>query len=451
MRIALNPELNKRLRKKVNEWHNFTYDKQASFKSPEKREKIIQTNAYNCLCACMDRIDELVKHCNTLDLNSSFGLYDIFNYGQTLIDCIDMISKIYDAPYETKGDVSCFNQKGNDGSGNDERYFKYLRSLCSVHPVETSQHKIYQGDEPEWCPYILGHSAVMPLLAINNPELKGADYYAVVYRNDMEFNKHVPIRISEIVQYLSKRYKHIEKIIQAIDRYNSDIVDKLIEKHIPLPEEFDDYIDYLSSLKDALAERSGDKEGCWVKEWIAVMKAHFTDEKMQAELQEYQEAMKVGIKEIHNHLQTMNIDDCFNEYPIQYCTDIISNSYALEKLQYLEDNFANMPDEEAYKLIEQGGVPFTDDRIRLMLSIISEAQKANLSEEEMMDVARQIDDRFKTTNSEWARIQLKIIEPCFKNDIEFDYFLDDWYLHLQIEIAFWNISKNGRKDAALCK
>ena len=44
-----------------------------------------------------------------------------------------------------------------------------------------------------------------------------------------------------------------------------------------------------------------------------------------------------------------------------------------------------------------------------MLSIISEAQKANLSEEEMMDVARQIDGRFKTTNSEWARIQLKII------------------------------------------
>lgn len=110
-----------------------------------------------------------------------------------------------------------------------------------------------------------------------------------------------------------------------------------------------------------------------------------------------------------------------------------------------------MPDEEAYKLIEQGGVPFTNDRIRLMLSIISEAQKANLSEVEMMDVARQIDDRFKTTNSEWARIQLKIIEPCFENVVEFDYFLDDWYLHLQIEIAFWCMLKNGRKDAALCQ
>ena len=170
MKLSLNPELNKHLREKVNEWHNFTYEKQANFKSPEKRGKVIKAQAYNCLCACMDRIDELVEHCNTLDINSLFGLYDIFNYGQTLVDCISMISKIYDIPYETEGDISCFNQKGSDGSGNDEKYFKYLRSLCSVHPVETSQHKVYQGDEPEWCPYISGHSAVFPMLVINNPE-----------------------------------------------------------------------------------------------------------------------------------------------------------------------------------------------------------------------------------------------------------------------------------------
>lgn len=441
MKITLNPELNKRLREKINEWHNFTYEKQANFRSPEKRGKVIKAQAYNCLCACMDRIDELVEHCNTLEFKSLFGLYDIFNYGQTLVDCISMISKIYDVPYETEGDISCFNQTGSDGSGNDEKYFKYLRSLCSVHPVETSQHKIYQGDEPEWCPYISEPSAAMLMLANKNPELKGANYYAVVYRNDMEFNKYVPIRSSEIMQYLSKRYEHIEKIIQAIDQYNNDIVEKLIKKHIPLPEEFDDYVDYLFSLKDAVAERCGEKEGFQIKEWIAVMKAHFTDEKMQIELQEYQEAMKAGIKEIHNKLQKMSIGDSFDEYPVQYRTDFISNSYALEKLCYLEDTFMHMPDEEAYRLIEQGEVPYINDRISLMLSIISEAQKAGSSNEEIKDVAREIDSRFKTSNSEWARIQLKIIEPCFKNVIKFDYFLNDWYLHLQLEIAFWRMSK----------
>lgn len=445
VKIALNIELNKRLREKVNEWNIFIYEKKVDFKSPRKRGKFITTQAYNCLCTCLDRVDELVEHCNTLELDSLFGLYDIFNYGQTLVDCISMISKIYDVPYETKGDISCFNQKGSDGSGNDEKYFKYLRSLCSIHPVETSQHKIYQGDEPEWCPYISGP---MLIFGDENPELKDADFYAVVYKNDMEFNKYVPIRISEIIQYLSKRYEHIEQIILAVDRYNRECVDKLIEKRIPLPEDFENYVDYLISLKDVIAERTGNKEGFQIKEWIAIMKARFIDKKMQTELREYQKAMQAGIKEIHNKLQRMSIDNCFNECPVQYCTDFISNRYALEKLYYLEDIFMNMPDEEAYKLAEQGGVPYINNRMGLMLSIISEAQKANLSEEEMMDVAREIDNRFTTTDSEWARIQLKIIEPCFENIVEFDYFLDDWYLHLQIEIAFWRMSnKNKREDA----
>ena len=150
---------------------------------------------------------------------------------------------------------------------------------------------------------------------------------------------------------------------------------------------------------------------------------------------------KAGIKEIHNKLQNMNIDDCFDEYPVRYRTDFITNGYALEKLHYLKDAFMSMPDEEAYKLIEQGGEPFINDRINSMLSIISRAQDDDLSEEELMGVAREIDYKFKVTNSEWARVLLKIIEPYFENTMEFDYSLDDWYLYLQIKIAFWRMSK----------
>ena len=61
----------------------------------------------------------------------------------------------------------------------------------------------------------------------------------------------------------------------------------------------------------------------------------------------------------------------------------------------------------------------------------------------LMDIAREIDHRYTTTNSEWARIQLKIIEPYFDNVVEFEYHLNDWYLHLQIEIAFWLISQRS--------
>ncbi len=67
MKLNLNPELNRRLREKMNEWNNFTDEKKANFKSPDKGRKPIEMQAYNCLCACMDRIDELVEHCNTLE------------------------------------------------------------------------------------------------------------------------------------------------------------------------------------------------------------------------------------------------------------------------------------------------------------------------------------------------------------------------------------------------
>ena len=78
-----------------------------------------------------------------------------------------------------------------------------------------------------------------------------------------------------------------------------------------------------------------------------------------------------------------------------------------------------------------------------MLSIISDARMNGADEKDLMDIAREIDHRYTTTNSEWARIQLKIIEPYFDNVVEFDYHLNDWYLHLQVEIAFWLISQRS--------
>lgn len=39
MKLALNPELNRCLREKINEWDKFTYEKTANFKSPEKKKE----------------------------------------------------------------------------------------------------------------------------------------------------------------------------------------------------------------------------------------------------------------------------------------------------------------------------------------------------------------------------------------------------------------------------
>lgn len=199
----------------------------------------------------------------------------------------------------------------------------------------------------------------------------------------------------------------------------------------------------LNSLQTAITERCGENHADKTKEWICIIKAHFENDEMQEKLLAYQEALKTGISSVHQHLQQMGIDYYFEEEPISYDTKFVKSGYALEKLGYLQEDFWRLSFDEAIKLAESGGEPFCNERIDTMLSIISDARMNGADEEDLMDIAREIDHRYTTTNSEWARIQLKIIEPYFDNVVEFEYHLNDWYLHLQIEIAFWLISQRS--------
>ncbi len=447
MKIQLDLQLCNKLREKINEHHNFTYEKTADFKFPNSRKEVT-TNAYNCICATIDRINDLADHCNNIEIKGQFGLCDFFNYTQSLIECIAIIGKVYNVEPLYKGadknDTSIFHQPGMNNNGNDEKYFTYLRSLCSVHPVETSRHKEYQGNQPEWCPNIISRDKFMLFdLSIPNSEMKEIDFVVTVYRNDFEFCKHVYIRIKELISYVEKRYQHINQIIKAITNYNQELIDNFKKKHIPEPECFNDYVSYLNSLQNAITERCGDYHSDKTKEWICIIKAHFKNELMQEKLFAYQEALKIGISTIHRKLQQMNVDYYFEEEPISYNTGFIKNCYALEKLSYLKKSFCRLSFDEAIKLAESGGEPFNNDRIDTMLSIISKEHMKGINDEDLLDLAKEIDRHYEVTDSEWARIQLKIIEPYFDNVLEFDYHLNDWYLYLQVEIAFWLISQRS--------
>lgn len=447
MKIQLDPQLCDKLREKINEHHNFTYEKTADFKFPNSRNEVT-AGAYNCICATLDRINDLVEHCNSIEIDGQFGLCDFFNYTQSLIECITIIGKVYKVVPLYKGvdknDTSVFHQCGLNNDGNDEKYFTYLRSLCSVHPVETSRHKEYQGNQAEWCPYILsGKSSMLVRFPNVYPELKDADFVVTVYRNDLKLCKYVPIHVKELIAYVQKRYQHINEVIKAITDYNQKLIDSFKKKPISEPESFTDYVSYLNNLQNAITERCGENHTDKTKEWICIIKAHFEDETMQENLLTYQEALKTGIAIIHQHLQQMGIDYYFEEEPISYDTRFIKNGYALEKLGYLQEDFWRLSFDEAIKLAENGGEPFSNDRIDDMLSIISNARMNGADDEDLMDISKEIDQQYTTTNSEWARIQLKIIEPYFDNVVVFDYHLNDWYLHLQIEIAFWLISQRS--------
>ena len=444
MKINLDKQLNINLRDKINEMGNFSFNKTAEFKFPSggKGSKR-QENAFNCICAALDRIDDLVEHCNELDLTQTkegiFALCDLFNYGQTLIDCIAMIGDVYGIKYDSTNDISSFQRKGSDGKGNDEKYFKYLRSLCSVHPLETNMYKEYQGDQPEWCPYInTGKSPAIQLLAIQNDAFKKADFIVCVYRNDMDFSKNITIEVEQIFHYIKKRYEFINKIIKAIDGYNNNQIQQLKDKHILLPPECATYDDYLKNIEDEINIRYGSDYEARV--WRAIFKTHFADESHERALLVYKNALRKGIAEVHNRLQALDFLD--NDWTCDAIEDsnivvLKEFPYEMEKLTYLAPSYAIEDREnEDFSFIDE---PTTIDclRMRAILDAVECVQRNGATHNDLKDVGRYLDNKYSTTNSEWARIQLKIMEPVIGKYFSFDYYSNDWHLYLQTKIAKW--------------
>lgn len=455
MKIQLELQINKKLREKINEINNFSVDKTSDFQFPlDKKGVKRESNAFNCICAALDRIDDLVEHCNNLDLTQTkegtFALCDLFNYGQTLIDCIAIIGDVYGIKYDSTNDRSSFHQNGANGKGNDEKYFKYLRSLCSVHPLETNAHKEYQGDQPEWCPYInIAESIASRLLSCQDKALSKADFIARVYRNDMEFSKHIPIRIKQIFDYINKRYNFINKIINAIDEYNNKQIEALKNTHILLPSECATYDDYLKNLEQEIHIRVGRYE-YQARTWRAIFKTHYDDDELnEAALTKYKSELQKGIAEVHSKLQAMDflkedfvcdaIDDSniesLHEYP-----------YEMEKMGYLFPSYAIEDKEhENFSFIDE---PTTIDclRIKVMLDFVDAVRKAGATHNDLKDAGRYLDSHFQTTSAEWSRIQLKIMEPVIGKYITFDYYSNDWLLYLQVEIAKWLLLINKEID-----
>ncbi len=154
-KINLDIDVIIRLRNKVNEQQNISYRKTLDFKNKH-------ISAWDKICAIMDRLDDTVDYLNDLELNtgkysrSAFDFFDFMNNASVVVDCIKELAKIFNASYDkVKKATNIFNQLGDDGERTDEKYFEYLRLLCSVHPVKTSRHRRYQDNDFECSPYVV--------------------------------------------------------------------------------------------------------------------------------------------------------------------------------------------------------------------------------------------------------------------------------------------------------
>ena len=446
MKISLDESLVRALRDKFNEHPVFSYHITSDFHVPtQSRGTKENKNAYNCLCAALDRMSDIVGYLNDLDIQrdtqkGTFQLCDFLNQSQTLIDCIEIFGKIYQVVYPAQGDISSFHEQGRSGKGNDEAYFKYIRSLCSVHPIATNAHPEYQGDEPEWSPYLCSRESSYWSFGKN----KHSDFVATVYRNDVKGSRHIYISLEQIFHYVRKRYRHIKKIISGIGHYNQVQIEYFQKKAVRPPSSFESYKDYIISLGDEIHQRYDEDENA-NQIWLALFQTHFENSGWEMALNEYKSEMIKGIERIHIALQNMScLDNNFDSNPVQVypLKELDDYCYEEEKIEYLfHSNEMEYADESYSETFFSEQNAFESERMHNILNLFDDSIKNGLCHEELRNLGRFLDSNYHISNSEWARIQLKIMEPILGRFLPFNYFANDWHLYWQVQIAKWKLGK----------
>ncbi|MFX4263425.1 hypothetical protein ACOBQJ_14670 [Pelotomaculum propionicicum] len=302
--IELNTYVLGILRDKVNEQRNISYEKTFDFKG---QNKYIKHRAWDKICAIMDRLDDTVYYLNDLKLNtgvysrSAFDFYNFMNNASVVVDCVKELVNIFNVSDKViRESTDIFSQLGNDGKGTDEKYFEYLRSLCSVHPIETSRHRRYQDNDFECSPFVVWNDGRIWCD-------DDCDIYAVVYTSkDRDSNKRVQIYISKIFKYVKTRLDFIAEITNAIDKYQKQVISDLRNRPIKKEEEFDNYIDYLKNQNKELEDRYGLEVYHPFNYIINLFELKLSDTHNRNKINSYLNALKYAITFEHNSMQNMS-------------------------------------------------------------------------------------------------------------------------------------------------
>lgn len=332
--IKIDTQVLRKLRRKINDEQSISFNKKYFHIVDRKKGKHKVFRAWDKICAVMDRLDDTVDYLNELKLNtgkyrrSAFDFYDFMNNASVVIDCIKELVEIFDVDdSEIKASKRIFNQYGSDNKGTDERYFEYLRSLCSVHPIETSRHRRYQDNEFECSPYVMWNDG---RIWINDD----CDLHAVVYTSkDDQYSKRIKIYILQIFEYLKTRVNFIENIIDAIESYHNQVILEFKSSHIKSIDEFDNYTDYLENLDNEGKERFGSEYWSKFDYIINLLKLRLSNSENNNKVKLYINALIYSVDFEYNALQNMSYVGFENNGIINikdnYETTLLSELYNL--------------------------------------------------------------------------------------------------------------------------
>lgn len=316
--------------------------------------------AWDRTCAAMDRLEDTIHYLNSVELGrnkdsrSAFDFYDFINNAFIVIDCIKTIGKIFRVDSNLIESIESSSEVFGSRLGRectDGKYFEYIRSLCSVHPLCTNHQKEFlNGSKFHCCPFVTWKSALTWYDGEN------ADLTAFIYPSDSKKKAiYHGLYISQFEQYLTKWIDFIPKIIEAKNTYTDKEYEKLRQEPVKNLSEFgNDVVQYLTYLKGEYCERFDFGCDYLFDEYSSFFTIELSDSRNNAALLKYRNAVVYSLEFLRNELQNMSYDGYENngiKYPESwiettlfdqlYCISTYDSSfsnfsYNLEKISYLD-------------------------------------------------------------------------------------------------------------------
>lgn len=218
-------------------------------------------NAWDCIATCVHRIHDTSGYLKDMKLGkmehgNAFDFFEFMNNASVIVDSVDMLADVFDVDqtnFDSRFDI--FQKRGKDGNGTDKDYFEFLRSLCVVHPQNTSRHKRYQNSKFVSCPYVVWCDS------LTRSFWNDADLHANAFTNENNsWGDSICIYIDEVFAYVVRRYEFLSEITKGLCRYQNDVIRSYVAKPVQ-PKGLEESLDaYVLRLKSEANERFGSHE-----------------------------------------------------------------------------------------------------------------------------------------------------------------------------------------------
>ena len=263
--------------------------------------------AKNRIICSLERIEDGLEYLNSYELipsykeRNAFGFMEFLNCEYVIVHCIKDLGNIFGLkPDDNTNEDKCFSDFSY-GNSNDSEVFEYVRSLCAVHPTDTSMHPSVHGEgEFHCCSRVVWDS---------DSGTDQRDLTVVIYSSEDEGEtQYIGIKIESFVVYLNKWINFLDEIERAIYSFIEEDKKRLREKHILLPEEFENYIEYIDNLHREYELRVDDS-GChadYFDYYKLAFLIDFDDEEIQKKNECYKAAIKYMFSFLHKQMQVMD-------------------------------------------------------------------------------------------------------------------------------------------------